>query len=34
MPTVGCNYICLAVVLIDFAFKTYENYYPHEFLKE
>ena len=32
MPKVGCNYICLAVMLIDFDLKK-ENYYPQVFFK-
>ena len=34
MPTLGCNYISLAVILIDFVLKIDENYYLGESLKE
>ena len=34
MPKVGCNHICLAVILIDFVHKKDENCYPQVFLKE
>ena len=35
MPKVGSNYICLAVILIDFVLIKDENYYyPQVFLKE
>ena len=33
MPAIGCNYICLAVILIDFFLKIDENYYLGESLK-
>ena len=33
MPIVGSNYICLAVLLIDFVLKKDENYYPQVFLR-
>ena len=33
MPKVGCNHICLAI-LIDFVLKKDENCYPQVFLKE
>ena len=34
MPQVCSNYICLAVILIDFVLKNGENYYLQVFLKE
>ena len=34
MPKVGSKYTCLAVILIDFVLKKYENYYAQVFLKE
>ena len=33
MPREGCNYICLAVILIDFVLTNDENYYQQVFLK-
>lgn len=34
MPKKGVNYICLAVILIDFVLKRVEKYQPQLFLKE
>ena len=33
MPKVDSNYICLAVILIGFVLKKYENYRPNIFLR-
>ena len=33
MPKVGSNYICLAVMLIDFVLKKEKNYYLEVLLK-
>ena len=34
MAQIGSNYICVAVILIDFVLKKDENFYPQVFLKE
>ena len=34
MPEVVSNYICLAVIVIDFVLKKDENFYPQVFVKE
>ena len=34
IPKVGSNYICLAVILIEFFLQKDENCYPQVFLKE
>ena len=33
MPKAGSDYICLAVIIIDFILQEDENYYPKVFLK-
>ena len=34
MPKVDSNYICQAVILIDFVVRKYESHYPQVFFKE
>ena len=34
MAQIDSNYICVAVILIDFVLKEDENFYPQVFLKE
>ena len=34
MPKVSSNFICLAVILTDFALKNVGNFYPEVFQKE
>ena len=33
MPKVGSNYVCLAVILIDFVFKNIKSIFHKYFLK-
>ena len=34
IPKEGSQFICLSVILIDFAFRTGKHYYPQVFLEE
>ena len=34
MSKIASNYICLAVILTDFVFQKYKNYYPQVLSKD